>query len=291
MNRLIDSLVLLFHGCSCFLLLFLSSLVHNIGKIERQSATSKAEIPSSIHDLFVNTLRICSHDDTFSLRVDLCIEKCVSDEVDNPTLGLVLVHGQFFSQRAKVNLVMYSTVILKDKDPRFFHKKSSLFAQEKVCTQYLLAIRQFRLSRLKIKLDAETIHKLNNWVGIIAVLHNLDEIFHQTASFTTARTRTCVFCDPSLAEKDGSSQVSQEMRSVCCNSLQVAFGMKEFHHTLETSFVVPKDEKGPMQQPGSLFQCLKGGELTRGDERLDCCLYSNQCLAGIFPVFNEDFTS
>jgi hypothetical protein len=87
--------------------------------------------------------------------INLGLKVGIADQIDDPTFGRFLIHGQFLSQRLSIrSYCECGSNSQKDKDTSFLHEECGLFAKEKVCPQDTFAFSQFNLCLVKIKHDA-----------------------------------------------------------------------------------------------------------------------------------------
>jgi hypothetical protein len=67
------------------------------------------------------------------LRVDLCIEARIPNEVDDPGLGCLLVHTQLVCKHLQVDALVYPAVRLEDQQPRILHEVVLCSSGAKTC--------------------------------------------------------------------------------------------------------------------------------------------------------------
>ena len=157
---------------------FLIGLPQKIGKIHDHGTTPDVQIPGLLHDLLVDGGSVGPHDNAPLLVIDLCIQQGVPDQINDPPLGVLLIHGKLMAERIQINLVTNPAIILKDKNPGLLHEQGGLLAEKKIRGEDGLALGQLPMRLLEIELDAEAI---DDGVGVIAVLHDPHQILHEPA--------------------------------------------------------------------------------------------------------------
>ena len=120
-------------------------------------------------------------------------------------------------------------------------------------------------SQIESREHQQTAH---NRVRILAILHDIDQVLEQPASFGVASSRsdcqtaflTAVLGDATFAKQDGGSQVAEQVRSIRRNGLFVPFTAKEFDELFESTLgvFIPVHKETPMEEPCALLECLEG---------------------------------
>jgi len=88
---------------------FLIGLPQKIGKIHDHGATPDVQIPGLLHDLLVDDGSVGPHDNAPLLGIDLCIQQGIPDKINDPPLGVLLIHGKLLAERIQINLVTNPT--------------------------------------------------------------------------------------------------------------------------------------------------------------------------------------
>mmetsp|Transcript_9224 Transcript_9224/g.19157 ORF Transcript_9224/g.19157 Transcript_9224/m.19157 type:complete len:243 (-) Transcript_9224:511-1239(-) len=187
---------------------------------------------------------------------------------------------------------MDSTVVLKDKNTSFFHEKTCLLAEEKIGLQDTFAFFQFCLGRLKVEFHAEAVHEFHNRIRVIAILHDIGEVLHQTPSFRIGSGGS-LFRDSAFAQQDSSREVTKQVRGVGCNRLLVSVGVEKLDERFQTALggIIPVHKERPMQQPRSFRKSLYRTHSLRRNKHFESCLDGIQCNTGGFPLFDENLAS
>ena len=94
---------------------FLIGLPQKIGKIHDHGATPDVQIPGLLHDLLVDDGSVGPHDNAPLLGIDLCIQQGIPDKINDPPLGVLLIHGKLLAERIQINLVTNPTRLSKTK--------------------------------------------------------------------------------------------------------------------------------------------------------------------------------
>lgn len=78
-----------------------------------------------------------AHDDMVCGGVDLGVQTRVTDEVDDPALGGLLVHVQLLGQHGDIDLLVDAAVRLEDAQASVFHEFVAAGAEEEVILEHL----------------------------------------------------------------------------------------------------------------------------------------------------------
>ena len=119
---------------------------------------------------------------------------------------MLLIHGKLLAERIQINLVMNTTIILKDENPGLLHEQGGLLAEKKIRGEDGLALGQLPMRLLEIELEAEAI---DDGVGVITVLHDPHQVLHEPARLVLGSAGA--LDDAALTEEHGGGEVAQEV--------------------------------------------------------------------------------
>jgi len=150
------------------------------------------------------------------LGVDLGVQLGITDEVDDPSLGLVRPHVELLSQHGDGNTLMDPTKSLEDHQPRVFNELVQTGDQEEVVDQDGLAFPQLLLGAVEVKVDIEVLDEGSDGVLVCVglLLDHLDQVLHDVAP-------------GALVDDDSGRQVAEDPGASGLDGVQVLLLVKE----------------------------------------------------------------
>jgi hypothetical protein len=248
-----------------------------------QNLGSKESALGPLDHLLVYAAWRVVHYDSALLVVNLGIHSCVTDQIDDPLLSLILAETQSRAQVLNIDTCVNLAVALRDQVTGCIDEKLSSRDQEEVRLENLLSERKLSLGFLKVEVDVKSTDKVSDRVGVL-----VDLLLHDTNDILQLLLVLARVSRAATASDDGSSQVSQDPRAAGLYTVDEGWAEEEIEDLIPSAVVVEEREKSPVNQPGTVVELGK-----RIVEKLavNSLLDLLQLLDSFLPVGGKDFRS
>lgn len=172
---------------------------------------------------------------------------------------------------------------LKDKQTGILNEIIDAGGEKEIDSKYNLTGTELLLCPVKVEIDVETFDEFGDRISIVVRLglNQPDQFFHVDS--------------PLPVGDDGRGQVAENVRTRGVNRIQVGIVLalfvvetfrveKEINEKVTAMFNVEVDEEAPVDEPGSILQCLNRTHVGILDE----ILQRLKIFIGFFPVLGED---
>lgn len=224
--------------------------------------------------LLVRAELLSSHNDVAEFRVDLGVETSVTDEIDDPALGLLLVHVQLVSEHPEIDFalvtvllplkyqnllagdaLMYATECLENHQSRALDEFVQVSVDEEIVHDDVLALMELSTCTLEVEVDVQVLEELGDWilVRVRLLLDDFDQILECIATTSV--------------DDNGYGEIAQDVRTRRLNDIQVdRLVQKHLDDEVAAFRVMEEDQDAPVNEPSALCQKLHVAERAVVDE-------------------------
>lgn len=201
--------------------------------VSGQFLRSNREHLRLFNQLLVRANCLGGHDDVSLLRIDFRVQPGVSNQIDNPSFGVLRSHVQFFGQHPETSqlskwcsqaygqgvqsgYLLYANALVDTAEGLENHQPCALNEvikngnQEEVVQQNVFALPQLLLGSVEVEVDVQVLDEFSDWISVCVgfLLDNFNQVLHHGPAIL-------------LIDDDGCSEIAENVWAHRLDGVQI----------------------------------------------------------------------